>query len=308
MELTKEVIEAQGFTEDQIKAVNEFGVDFVAGIKKTYDEQYSGAANANAEKILSGAATRITETTKVDRNQGEKVGDFMDRAWIQSNESKLQGLEASKKGYESSKKEYEDKVKNFKGNDDIQSSLTEITGKYDLLQAKEAKFDQLVSDGFEDKFNAASSELVGMKKAVAFGEVKPAPPKEVNEYEFNAKWDEFTSGVLKDNEIEFVDGKAVAVSKENKHKVSTLKELLAKDSNIQELMKGRAQVGTGTISGGVKLDGIPFELPKDATQNDISKAIENQLKESGLLISSPEYSKQFTELMTKVREGQKTAA
>ena len=60
MELTKEVIEAQGLSTDQVTAINtEFKNGYDSGMT-TLKTEYEGAANKNAEGILSGAAKKVT--------------------------------------------------------------------------------------------------------------------------------------------------------------------------------------------------------------------------------------------------------
>ena len=109
MELGKETIEAQGLSDAQVTAINTLiagstDAAQLADLKKEWD----GKANEQAEGILTGATKAIAELTKVDRNQGEKVADYMARSFGVMSTDGNTALEAAKA-------EYNEKVKNFKG-------------------------------------------------------------------------------------------------------------------------------------------------------------------------------------------------
>lgn len=144
-----------------------------------------------------------------------------------------------------------------------------------------------------------------MKIMTAFSDVKPAFPDTVNSYEADAKWNEFKSNVLKDWNIEMVDGEAIAISKENKHKQQKLKEMVAKDENISDLLKGRQQKGpNGNPADLVTIEGVPFKVPNGATSAERSKLIRDYLTKEGISTTDASYASKFAELNKKIKEQQ----
>jgi len=294
MELSEEFIQSSGLNEDQVNAIKEFGSNQIAELKKTYDETYSKTANENAEKILSGAAAKVFESTKIERQQGEKIADYYERAWKESNQTRLSEIDKLKE-------EYDSKVKNFKGSEDISKSLSVLQQKYDELQAKEAEFDKIMSSGIVDQHEELKTKYYGMKQEVAFNSVRPSFPDTVNKFELKAKWDSFKKGIMDEYDIEMVDGEALAISKENKHKQSKLSDLVAKDSEIQGLLEGRKQSGlNGQVKDLLKVEGIPFEVPKGANSVDRAKLIREQLSKEKIAPTDPLYPVKFKEYNEKL--------
>ena len=79
MEFSAEFITENGLTAEQVTAVTgQFTNEFIPNLKKEYD----GVANTNAEGILSGASKYAKEKLgfELDRDQGEKYGDYLKRA------------------------------------------------------------------------------------------------------------------------------------------------------------------------------------------------------------------------------------
>ena len=294
LELTEDFIKDNSLTSVQVTAIesnsNTYTDNLVADTKKEYD----GKANTDAEAILNGAADKITAITGINREQGQKMGDFIGAAW--------EGFSSAKTGeLDKAKLDYETKLKDFKGDDATREALDKSRLEYDDLLKKTADYDTLKETA--DKFNPLQEQYSGMKLEVAFGGVKPKFPDTVNEYEASAKWKEFTANVLKNNDIEIVDGEAVAVDKENKHKIVKLKDLVAKDESMAALLKGREQGGTGaTEAEKVSIEGVPFEVPANADGNTIQKLITEHLTGKGLSFTSTEFSSQFNVLYTKIRE------
>lgn len=298
LEITEEFATEHKLTPEQVAAVtghaNTWHENEVVELKGTYD----GKANENAEAILNGAATKITEITKVGRNDGEKVADFMLRAW--GNYST-----AEKTALEEAKADYDKKLAEFDGDAGTKEALRLAEEKLDGLQKKTADYDDIV--GFKDKYESLATEHVTMKEKVVFGNVKPNFPDTANAFEAKARWNEFMDNVKKEYDVELVEGESMAVSKENKHKVIKLSELLAKDEEITKLLAGRQQNGTnGQPIPKKTIEGVPFDVPVEATSADISKLVKDHLLGQGLAIMSQEYSKQFGELYNKIK-GQQTA-
>ena len=297
MEFSEDFIKENNLTEEQVKAVSEFGKGHIAELQ----QQWDGKANENANNILDGV---ITSTQKqfgisLERQQGEKHADYLKRLSDQVVSSKQEELEKLKG-------DYEQKLKEFKGGDALKSELDKAKADLDEALQKYADYDELKEKA--TKADEYGQQLSGLKLEVAFNGAKPNFPDSVNPYEAKAKWEEFKSAILNEYNIEIVDGEAVAISKENQYKQSKLSDLVAKDENIQELSKGRQQGGTGARPAeGEVIEGIPFKVPKDADAKTRSKLIKEHLAEKGIGPAHTEYSKQFAEMNKKIMAGNKAA-
>ena len=285
MELTTEQITEIGLNEEQVGKINTWSDEIIADTKQEFD----GKANADAEKILTGAATKILEDTKIERNQGEKIGDYIPRAWDEFNIAKL--TEVSK-----AKEDYEDKVKNFKGDEAKDKKITDLEIDLDGFKQKYADFDELKEKA--EKYGPLSEKYEANKKEVAFNSVKPSFPKEANEWEVSAKWSEWKKGILEKFDLEIVDGEAIAIDKENEHRRKKLSELIKKDESITILMEGRKQTGPGAKD--IKLvdfKDVPFKVPEGAEKNSEirTKAVREYLAEKGIATLDPKYTELFRE-------------
>ncbi len=295
MELSKELIESQGFSEDQVKAINKFGGDHVADIKLGYDKEYLFTAKTNAQKIIGSAAAGVEKSTGYRaREDGEHLEVYNQAAFDHYSKTTTESLNKAKS-------DYEEKLKNFKGSEDVQTSLNELKAKYDALQAKEAAFDEVEASGVQEKYNTLLSENETTKIDSAFTGVLPTFPKEVNEYEKVGKWNEFKKSVLNDHDIVKVDKEYFAVDKTNRHKQTKLSELVANDSNIQALLEGRQQEGLGLKPENLsKIEGVPFEVPKGADSKVRGSLIRDYLTKEGIPVADKRYSVKFKELNDKM--------
>lgn len=288
MEFTKEFIEANGFNEDQTKVLSSYFSEESAKIKLEYD----GKANENAENILTGAATKIHTDTGVERERGEKIGDYIIRANAKFNESKISELTKVKS-------EYEDKIKNFKGSDETKAELTKAKEDNDKLLQKFADYETLKEKA--DKFEPLSNQYNSMKLEVAFSKVKPNFPDEVNKYEADVKWNALKNDILSKYDIEIVDGEAKAISKENKHSVVNLSDLVNKDENITILLKGRQQGGTGAKQANFTVvEGVPFKVPENATPTERTTLIREYLATQGVKQTSSNYATEFAKINSAI--------
>lgn len=102
--ITEEVKTSLNLTDEQLNGLTPLLNDYIANVKN----DFSKTANQNAEGILNGAALKVAEITKVQRNQGEKIADYILRANNEFNSS-------IKSDYESKKLDYETKLKEFDG-------------------------------------------------------------------------------------------------------------------------------------------------------------------------------------------------
>jgi hypothetical protein len=296
MEFSAEFITENGLSAEQVSAVTgHFTSDVIPSLKKEYD----GVANTNAEGILSGALVYAKEKLglEFDRDQGEKVGDYLKRALDSKFSSTQSALDLKQT-------EINEKLANFKGGDEYKLQLDGMKNENDSLLQKIAKLEPL--EGLDEKYQGATSELSKLKTEVAYGTVKPVFPKEVNTFEAKAQWDAFKSGVEAKYTIELVDGKPIAIDKENIHKRFDLQELVNQDNNISELLKGRQQTGTGAKQVDYKeVDGIPFKIPENATSEDLTLIVREHVLKEVSDITSKEYTTKFMELYQKVKLAQK---
>lgn len=300
LEITEDFAKEHSLTPEQVTAVtghaNTWHDATVVDLKGDWDKK----ANTDAQGILDGALKLVVDTTKIARNDGEKAGEYIPRAWTEF--SKTEQTELDKL-----KVEYQEKLDNFKGDEATKVELQEAKDKLDAAQKKYADYDDLV--GFKDKYDTLSTEHLTMKDEVCFGKVCPKFPDTVNTFEANHKWKDFVNGVKKEWTVELVDDEPMAINKENTHKTVKLSELVDKNEDLKELLKGREQKGPGAKPTGdlVTVDGIPFQVSKETDTKTRSELIQKHLSEKGIAVHSSEYSTQFGEINKKIVEWQQTA-
>jgi len=296
MELSKEFIEANKLSEDQAKAVTDFGKTFVATETTKVAEEWKTKAHENAQGILSGAAASIEKTTGVKRKEGEKIADFIERSSTEFNSSKQSELAKIKS-------DYEEKIKGVKDAGSLKEEYEKMQAEKDALLKKFADYDTLSERA--KKADEFEGQLSGLKLEIAFTSSKPAFPDTVNPFEAKARWDEFKAKILTTNTIEIVDGEPVAVDKENKFKQTKLSELVAKDEILQGLLKGRQQNGLGAKQTELKkVEGVPFDVPAKADNKQIKASITDYLTKQGMDITSTKYSAEFAKYTKLIKEQQ----
>jgi len=296
MEFSKEFIEEQKLTAEQVTAVSGHYDNSLADVKKDYD----GKANTDFQGIATGAAKSIYGTLGLEIDKGEKIADFITRAANKHNEAVRAEAEAAKT-------DYLEKSKNVKGNEGFVKEFEDLKLKYDDSQKKHADYDTIKETS--DKYGKLSEDYIRMELEVSYAQVKPNFPDTVNKYEADTKWKEFKSKIELTHDIKLVDGVAKAVDKTNIHKIESLSDLVAKDSVLIELLKGREQNGPGAIvtKGSVTIAGVPFNVPVDATTKERAEAIDKYLVSQKLSITDQKYSDLFTEYNNKIK-AQKNAA
>lgn len=302
MELTKEVIEAQGLSTDQVTAINtEFKTGYDSGMT-TLKTEYEGAANKNAEGILSGAAKKVTAITGVERNQGEQYGDFIDRSWVDFSGKEQKELSDTKASYES-------KIKDFKGDETVLKELGEFKEANKVLKGKEAEWDKVINSGVQKNYEDLLVKNTSLNQSVAFGSVKPSFDKDANVFEVDAKWKGFISATMEKNDIVMHEGVAYAVNKENDLIKTKLEDLVKENEEITSLVNGRQQDPLKTKQANLKdVDGISFKVPKDATTAELGALVQEQLSKDGVANTDANYGTQFQAMYNKAKAGQKTAA
>ena len=291
MALSEQFIQDNNLTPEQVSKIDGFySTEVIPELKKGWD----GKANTDAEGILTGASKYAAEKFgfSAEREQGEKFADYLNRVSDLSLQSKIDA-------FKSKELELENKLNNFKGDDELKVQLEDFRTKNDNLLKKIATLEPL--EGFDTKYKTAQEELDQLKLSIGFDRVKPIFPESVNKYESTAKWSEFKNSVLKGHNIEIVDNTAYAIDKENPHKKVKLSELVDKDSEIQDLLKGRQQTGNNALSvDAKKVEGIPFDVPVGLTNEQQSKLVAEHLEKT-IGKFHKDYSNQFRELLSKVK-------
>lgn len=285
MELDKEFIESVGLDENQVRATTEFFSTKLADAKLEIENQYKDTANKNAEGIINGAIEPIVKATGIQRNEGEKAADFLTRvgsSYLSEKQSELDKVKA----------DYEQKIKGVQGSETLAKEYEAMKLKHDEVLKKYADYDEIREKA--EKADEYGQQLSGLKLEVSFGKVRPNFPESVNPFEADAKWNAFKKSVLEKNTIELVEGEAIAIDKENPHKTTKLKDLVEKDTELSELLKGRQQGGLGAKEADkVTIDGVPFEVPKNAGAKERATAIREYLTKQGIDPISDQWTLEF---------------
>lgn len=294
MALSEEFIKENSLDLEIAKKIDGY---YLSNVIPELKQSWDGKANTDAEGILTGASKYAAEKFGIsaEREQGEKFADYLNRVSDLSLQSRVDS-------FNTKELELETKLKNFKGDDELKTQFKQIKDKNDVLLQKIAKLEPL--EGFDQKYKSTSEELEQLKLSVAFDRVKPNFPDTVNKYESSAKWSEFKKSILEGNNIEIIDNIPHAVDIENPHKKQKLSELVDADSRIKELLQGRKQQGSGATSvDSKKVDGIPFNVPVNASSEELTKLVQDHLTKT-LKLSSPVQipSDTFLEMYTKVRQ------
>ena len=302
--LTPEFITAQKLSPEQVTAIGEVITNDIAEEKKTYD----GEANRNAELIIEGAVKVVEAKTGIQREKGQKAADYITFAAEKHIEGKLATANAA---VEKKQKELDELIKNGAGDAALKSKNEQLATALDNLQKKEAEFDRVKTGDFENLYNTLKTENLTLKQTTAFNSVKPQFPDTVNKYEADVKWSNFVTKIKNGYDIEFDERGPIAISKENKHKIFPLADLVAKDEEIKTLTTGMQRRGTGADpKKEINVKDVPFPVPENATPAERQKAITDYLlndykKPNGDKITrtSPEWSKLFAEYNTKLLQG-----
>ncbi|MGH1520540.1 hypothetical protein [Chryseobacterium sp. JK1] len=291
--LTGEFAKELGLTPEQITGITTKGTEYISDQKKEWDKK----ANENAEGILTGAANYLQEKTgvKLDRQSGEKFGDYVSRISTSALESKSAEIEKLKS-------EYNQKIKDFKGDDATKAELEAARQKLDDAQKQLADYDTVKDKA--GKFESVSNELSEFKIKAAFGDAKPVFSKDANQYEVQAKWAEFQKRTQDKYNIELVDGEYLAIDKENQYKNVKLSELVANDEVLKSITTERKPGGIGARVDTSKVEGIEGDVPVTAKTDVVerTKIVKDQIAKEGISPTDPRYSVRFAELNKKITE------
>ena len=310
MEFTEEFITEQKFSTEQMTAINEVIKDAqdasgIAELKKGWD----GTALKNADNIIDDAvkATQTANNFTLARDKDEKLGDWNVRYSKALNDTKQTELDTSIS-------EYNDKVKNFQGDANLKAEIITLNDKLDPLLKQKADYDELLNSGVKDKYEALLIKNASDTKALAYSSAKPAFHKDIDSRIVNHEWTKFVAEIDAKYDLVEINGEWVACEKDNpKHAQKPLKDLIKDNEDLTKLIDGRQQDGPNASQAKTEtIDGVPFGVPKDVSNKDLTALVHAQLAKEGLEKhghTSEEYSKRFQELFTNARgKGQKTAA
>lgn len=294
----EEFVKAQNLTEDQVTAITGEVNNFVADEKKTIEDIWKAKSTQDADAIITGATKKVEELTGIKREHGQKAADYLTLA----SEKYLEGSKAS---LERKQIELEDKIKNTSGSEALKAELEETKTSLDKLKQRDAILADWETNDYKGKYEKLSKDMSAQNIDLAFNSVKPSFPDTVNSYESTGRWKEFINNTLEKYDIvRDNEGESYAVDKENIHKRLKLKDLVEKDENITKLKTGRTQTGLGgNPKDKVKIEGVPFEVAKEATPAERQAAVRDYLLTvEKLPQTSTQYAKRFAELNKTILE------
>lgn len=289
MEFTEEFIQENGLTDEQINAISPV-------VDKHVTTELGAKVHEHTENNLSKIWGTVKDLTGIERENGEKYADAIKRA----TELHFKGSEES---YNRKLSELDEKIKNTKGDDSLKSELEAAKEQLTELKSIAEEHEDWKKNDYKNKYEETLSKLSNTQRKVAFNSVRPQKPEGVNEYEWKAKWDNWEKGILETHNIVFKEeqNEWIAVSKEQDWVKEKLSDLAKQDNTLQELVKGRQQTGTGVKTGEkVVIEGVPFEVPKDATAKERQTAVKEYLAGQGIKTTDSDYAKKFAELNTKI--------
>lgn len=299
-ELNQEVAKELELSEEQVTRINEFGKNIITDYQKSVDDELKESGNKYAEGILQGAVSPTEEATGLKREKGEKIADYFKRTGESYLTSKLSERE---KEIDALKNDYEEKIKGVKDGSKLKEELDEFKKKVAELEPLKE---------FKEKYEDVSNKFTTMKTENAFNNSLPKIPENVNQYEKKAKLNEVKTEILNKFDIEFDDdGVAFAVDKDNNFKKHKLSDLLETNETIKSMIDSADSGADGKKKGfdgkphtTEKIEGVPFDVPKNAGVNERSKLIAEHLTKKGISKSSDEWTLNFKDLNAKILKAQ----
>lgn len=288
MEFTEEFIQETGLTAEQAEKVIGFANTHISEL----ESNWSAKANQNAEKILEGAAKSVHDLTGIERIKGQKIADYFKvsgETFVKNQKSLIEQKEA----------ELNEKIKKAGHNETLVQELEQAKLALNKLKEKEAMFSDWEQNDYKGKYENTSKELDSLRLEISFEKVKPLFPETVNKYEADFKWQNFKNSVLEKNSIKLVDGVPIAVDKENEYKTVKLEDLVKKDAELSSLLSGQNKGFSGKPKS-VVIEGVPFEVPENATPKQRTEAIKEYLASQGISVTHADYPKKFAELNQKI--------
>jgi len=292
-ELNEETAEKFGIPKDKIGEVSAHVNAHVVDLKGEWDKTISEKANELSSNTLEGATKKIEKESGIARLPNEQAKDY----FVRVNNEYMPNINAKLAAAEQ-------KLIDAEKDGASKEEMIKLKEKFDALQVKEAEFDTFKESGIEEKYNALLESNSKMKDDLAFNSNKPRFAEGTNEYEADAKWNNFVKETKALGKLEKVDDDWVIIDKDNANKVYKLADLVAKNKEIQGLVDGRQQPGTGArTKDDKKIEGVPFAVPANATAGEKQKLIREHLTSKGVdkHKNNKEYTKQFQELYLKIK-------
>jgi hypothetical protein len=287
MELSQEFIQENGLNEEQVAAIT-------GEVKSHMTTELGTQVHEHTENTLSKVWETVNKVTGIEREKGEKYADALTRA------SRLH-FEGKNSELDRKIQEYSEKIKNTKGDETLKGELQKAKDDLEKLKPIATEHEEWKRNDYKGKYEDVSSKLTKTEQRIAFSKVVDKRPDTVNKFEWDARIKEWETSVLEENVIKFDENDiAWAVNKEDDWKKTKLEDLYKENTELQELIKGRQQKGIGSNSKKVTIEGVPFEVPENATPAERQKAIKEYLASQNISKTSAEYSKQFAELNAKI--------
>lgn len=292
IEFTPEFCTEHALTPEQVTAIN----GYVAPKIEEITTASNGKANENAERIINSVIDGTQKTFKVElpRENGEKHADYLLRLnahILTENKASVAKLE----------QEYQEKLKDFQGDEATKAELQTAKEKLEAAQRKLVNYDELTQKA--ESFESLTAENQTLTKLVTFGAVKPAFPDTVDPRIVRVEWGEFTAKIEKEWDVKLVEGVPTAINKENPLITDKLENLVKKDVELNKLLEGRQQGGTGaTETEATVVEGIPFKVNLKAEMTVIHKQIADHLATQNIPFTSPDYEKQYGQILGKIHQ------
>lgn len=294
IEFTPEFITEAALTPEQVTAISGYVTPKIQEITTSL----SGKANEDAQRIIDSAIDGTQKAFKVElpREKGEKHADYLVRLNAHIVDA---NVTEAKENVLKLEQEYQSKLKDFQGDEATKAELQAAKDKLEAAQRKLIDYDELSE-------KAASVESLTVKnqvltKIATFGAVKPFFPETVDPRIVRVEWDEFTARIEAEWDVDLIDKVPMAINKENPLKTEKLENLVKKDEELNKLLQGRQQSGTGATEVR-QYDGVPFPVPVGASLTDLTTLIRQQVISEGIPQMDKRYPSRFKQLMDTVKQ------
>jgi hypothetical protein len=288
MEFTAEFIQETGLNETQIQKITEVVDGHIVDLKN----EMKGDANKNAEIILTQASDALETLTGIKREEKQKLADYTKFAVEKY-------FEGTKSSLERKQKELETKLKEGTGDEQLKAQLQEVNTELDKYKQKAAQFADYEENDYKTMYTETLEKLNTKERVLAFAMHKPKFADNINKYEADHKWAAFQKETLEKFtlKIDDSDNTVYLTDKTNEYKTVKLADYIEKNEVISALVKGREIDGFDTKKKDkLKIEGVPFEVPANATAKERQDAIKDYLLNVLKLSQfTDEYSKKYAE-------------
>jgi hypothetical protein len=298
-ELTPELTETLKLTPEQVTGVTEFGTSTITGLQDSWGTELETKITERTNTTFEGATKKIEKESGIARNHGEVASDYIARV----NETAFSDLRTkAETKLAAAEQALLDASKDGASKEELTKLREDIKG----FQTKAADYDKLVEDDVVGKYATSKETIQSLQHELAFTNARPKFSDDVNTFEADAKWGQFVAKANEMGSLEKVDKDWVIIDKNNPAKVTKISDLVAKDETISGLINGRTQEGIGnTSTENVTVNGVPFELPKDATPTQRAEAIRGYLKKEGLNTNMDSWGAEYSKWNNKILNPEK---